>query len=71
MRALQVHKLLPDHAGAALVDLPIPQPGTGEVRVRVRAAAINFPDLLMTRGDYQLKPELPFVPGLEFSGEVD
>ena len=39
--------------------------------MRVRAAAVNFPDLLMPRGAYQLKPELPFVPGLEFSGEVD
>lgn len=71
MRALQVSALLPDHAGAAVVDLPVPQPGPGEVRVRVRAAAVNFPDLLMTRGDYQLKPALPFVSGLEFAGEVD
>ena len=71
MRALQVSALLPDHAGAALVDLPVPQPGPGEARVRVRAAAVNFPDLLMTRGDYQLKPELPFISGLEFAGEVD
>lgn len=71
MRALQVRELLPDHAGVALADLPVPQPGPGEVRVRVRAAAVNFPDLLMTRGAYQLKPDLPFVPGLEFAGEVD
>lgn len=71
MRALQVRELLSDHRGAALADLPLPEPGAGEVRVRVRAAAVNFPDLLMTRGDYQLKPELPFVSGLEFSGEVD
>lgn len=71
MRALQVRELLPDHAGAGLVDLPVPGPGAGEVRVRVRASAVNFPDLLMTRGGYQLKPELPFVSGLEFSGEVD
>lgn len=71
MRALQVSALRPDHAGAALADLPVPQPGPGEVRVRVRAAAVNFPDLLMTRGDYQLKPALPFVSGLEFAGEVD
>ncbi|MCW0199782.1 NADPH:quinone oxidoreductase family protein [Sphingopyxis sp.] len=71
MRALQVRELLPGHAGAALADLPVPEPGPGEVRVRVRAAAVNFPDLLMTRGDYQLKPDLPFVSGLEFSGEVD
>jgi NADPH2:quinone reductase len=71
MRALQVNELLPDHAGAALADIPVPQPGPGEVRVRVRAAALNFPDLLMTRGAYQLKPDLPFVSGLEFSGEVE
>ena len=63
--------MLPDHAGAGLADLPVPGPGSGEVRVRVRAAAVNFPDLLMTRGGYQLKPELPFVSGLEFAGEVD
>lgn len=71
MRALQVTGLLPDHAGAALADLPVPEPGPDEVRVRVRGAAVNFPDLLMTRGAYQLKPDLPFVSGLEFSGEVD
>lgn len=71
MRALQVRELQPDHEGVGLVDLPIPDAGPGEVRVRVRAAAVNFPDLLMTRGAYQLKPDLPFVPGLEFSGEVD
>lgn len=71
MRALQVTRLAPDHDGCALVDLTMPQPGPGEVRVRVRAAAVNFPDLLMTRGDYQLKPDLPFTPGLEFAGEVD
>ena len=71
MRALQVRQLLPDHVGAALVDLAVPEPGPGEVRVRVRAAAVNFPDLLMTGGGYQLKPDLPFVSGLELSGEVD
>lgn len=71
MRAIEVRELLPDHAGAALTDLPVPMPGAGEVRVRVRAAAINFPDLLMTGGGYQLKPDLPFISGLEFSGEVD
>jgi NADPH2:quinone reductase len=71
MRALQVRELLPNHAGAALADLPVPEPGAGEVRVRVHAAAVNFPDLLMTGGGYQLKPDLPFVSGLEFAGEVD
>jgi NADPH2:quinone reductase len=42
----------------------------GQVRVAVRAAGINFPDILMVAGDYQLKPELPFVPGVEAAGEV-
>ncbi|WOF44717.1 NADPH:quinone oxidoreductase family protein [Sphingopyxis indica] len=71
MRALEVAELAPHHGGCALVDRPVPAPGPGEVRVRVRAAAVNFPDLLMTNGGYQLKPELPFTPGLEFAGEVE
>ena len=46
------------------------QPAEGLVRIKVRAAAINFPDALMVAGLYQEKPELPFVPGVELSGEV-
>jgi NADPH2:quinone reductase len=42
----------------------------GQVRVAVCAAGINFPDVLMVRGEYQLKPELPFTPGVEAAGEV-
>lgn len=42
----------------------------GDVRIAVRAAAINFPDVLMVAGAYQVKPDLPFVPGVEVSGEV-
>jgi NADPH:quinone reductase len=42
----------------------------GEVRVRVHAAGLNFPDLLMTYGRYQFRPDPPFVPGMEFAGEV-
>jgi NADPH:quinone reductase len=42
----------------------------GQVRVAVRAAGINFPDILMAAGDYQLKPELPFTPGVEAAGDV-
>jgi NADPH:quinone reductase len=41
-----------------------------EVRIAVRAAGINFPDVLMVSGEYQLKPELPFTPGMEASGDV-
>jgi NADPH2:quinone reductase len=46
------------------------EPAAGMVRIRVRAAAINFPDALMVAGLYQVKPELPFVPGVEVSGQV-
>jgi NADPH2:quinone reductase len=42
----------------------------GQVRVAIRAAGINFPDILMVAGEYQLKPELPFTPGMEAAGEV-
>jgi NADPH2:quinone reductase len=42
----------------------------GEVRVAVHAAGINFPDILMAAGEYQLKPDLPFTPGVEAAGDV-
>jgi NADPH:quinone reductase len=42
----------------------------GQVRVAIHAAGINFPDILMVAGEYQLKPELPFTPGVEAAGEV-
>src|ERR1700720_2361585 len=42
----------------------------GEVRIAIHAAGINFPDILMTAGEYQLKPSLPFTPGVEAAGEV-
>jgi NADPH2:quinone reductase len=44
--------------------------GPGEVRVAIHAAGINFPDILMAAGEYQLKPPLPFTPGVEAAGEV-
>ena len=71
MRALVVEKLLPDYAGCVVKDIPTPEPGPGEVRIRVRAAAVNFPDLMQTRGEHQHKPAVPFVGGLELAGEVD
>lgn len=70
MRALVVRSISPDLAGVELADLPQPRRNPGQVLVRVRAAALNFPDLLMTRGAYQFKPELPFVAGMELAGEV-
>jgi NADPH2:quinone reductase len=53
-----------------LEDLPARRPGPGELRVAVHAAGLNFPDLLMAAGRYQLKHPLPFVPGLEAAGVV-
>ncbi|TVZ06951.1 NADPH:quinone oxidoreductase family protein [Trebonia kvetii] len=52
------------------VDRPRPVPGPDELLVRVLAASANFPDVLMIRGSYQVKPPLPFVPGVELCGEV-
>jgi len=71
MRALVVENLSTDYSGCHLKDIPTPEPGPGEVRVAVKAAAVNFPDLLMTRGEYQHKPPLPFIPGLELAGEIE
>jgi NADPH2:quinone reductase len=52
-------------------ELPTPEPKPGEVRIAVRAASLNFPDLLIVQNKYQFKPPLPFVPGAEYSGTVD
>jgi NADPH:quinone reductase len=53
-----------------IADLPVPQPGPGEVLVRVRAAALNFFDTLIIENKYQAKPDLPFSPAAEFCGEI-
>ena len=51
-------------------DLPSPQAGPGEVVVSVRAASVNFPDVLIIQNKYQFKPPLPFSPGSELAGTV-
>jgi len=51
-------------------ELPTPTPGPGEVLVEIKAASLNFPDLLIVQNKYQMKPPLPFVPGTEYSGTV-
>ncbi len=71
MRALVVERLAPDYAGCRVKDVPTPTPGPGEVLIRVRAAAVNFPDLMQTRGEHQHKPPVPFTPGMELAGEVE
>jgi NADPH:quinone reductase len=75
MRALQITDLSGPESALELVELPEPEashmlsPGSGVV-VDVRAAGVSFPEVLQTRGEYQLKPPLPFVPGSEVAGIV-
>ena len=57
--------------GLVWKEVPTPAPGPGEVRIAIRAASLNFPDILIVQGKYQVKPALPFVPGSEFSGLVE
>src|SRR2546430_14822010 len=51
-------------------ELPAPRPGPGEVVVAVKAASVNFPDVLIIQNKYQFKPPLPFSPGSELAGVV-
>ncbi|MQA35701.1 NADPH:quinone oxidoreductase family protein [Modestobacter roseus] len=70
MRAWRVHTLGDPAEVLSLDDVDQPVPGEGQLLVRVRAAGLNFPDVLMARGEYQERPPLPFVPGVELCGEV-
>jgi NADPH:quinone reductase len=70
MRAWQAHELGEPRDVLTLAEVPEPEPGPGQVLVRVRAAAANFPDVLMCRGLYQVRPPLPFTPGIELCGEI-
>ena len=54
-----------------LEDVPLPEPGPGEVRIKNRAASLNFYDILLIQGKYQVKPPLPFTPGSEVAGTID
>ena len=51
-------------------ELPTPSPNPGEVLIEIKAASLNFPDLLIVQNKYQMKPPLPFVPGSEYAGVV-
>jgi NADPH2:quinone reductase len=58
--------------GLTLSDIPDPgPPGAGEVRIRTAAAGLNFADLLISAGKYQVKPQPPFVPGFELAGTIE
>src|SRR5215208_415627 len=75
MRAVQIVDLTGPESALAETDLPEPEPshpltpGSGVV-VDVHAAGVSFPEVLQTRGEYQIKPPLPFVPGSEVAGTV-
>jgi NADPH2:quinone reductase len=71
MRAVVCEALAEDFSRIALKDQALPQPGANEVRVKVEAASLNFPDLLMLKGQYQFKPEPPFVVGMDLAGAID
>jgi NADPH2:quinone reductase len=77
MRAIQIAELTGPDSALRLVELPEPEPahplslnGEAAVVVNVHAAGVSFPEVLQTRGEYQFKPPLPFVPGSEVAGIV-
>jgi NADPH2:quinone reductase len=70
MRAWRVEQPGEPAAVLRLADTDPPAPAEGQLLVRVRATALNFPDVLLCRGTYQVRPPLPFTPGVELCGEV-
>ena len=69
MRSVQVVRLA-GPTGVEVVDVPEPVPGDGQVLVEVHALGVSWPDLLLSRGEYQLKPDPPFQLGVDFAGVV-
>ncbi|PBC49364.1 NADPH:quinone oxidoreductase family protein [Rhodococcus sp. ACPA1] len=70
MKAWRVHELGEPRTALQLEEVPDPTAGPGQALVKVLAAPANFPDVLLCRGEYQIKPPLPFTPGVELCGEV-
>ncbi|MEU6384229.1 NADPH:quinone oxidoreductase family protein [Streptomyces bauhiniae] len=71
MQAWQVHENGEPREVMRLAEVETPTPGEGQVLLRVRAANVNFPDALLCRGQYQIRPPLPFTPGVEICGETE
>ncbi|MYW21499.1 NADPH:quinone oxidoreductase family protein, partial [Streptomyces sp. SID2955] len=71
MQAWQVHENGEPGEVMRLAEVERPTPGDGQVLLRVRAANVNFPDALLCRGQYQVRPPLPFTPGVEICGETE
>ncbi|HXC55950.1 MAG TPA: NADPH:quinone oxidoreductase family protein [Rhizomicrobium sp.] len=70
MKAILCRAIADDIGTLKLEDIELPPLGAAEVRIRIRAAAVNFPDILTVQGKYQHKPALPFIPGSETAGDV-
>ncbi len=70
MKAWQLSRYGEPEDVLELAEVPAPGPGPGQLLVRVLAAAANFPDVLLCQGTYQVRPPLPFTPGVELCGEV-
>ncbi|MFJ7750645.1 NADPH:quinone oxidoreductase family protein [Arthrobacter sp. NPDC097144] len=70
MKAWNVVTLAEPREALQLTEQPSPVPVPGSLMLKTRAVALNFPDVLLCRGEYQEKPELPFVPGIELCGTV-
>ncbi|MFG3122651.1 NADPH:quinone oxidoreductase family protein [Streptomyces sp. NPDC048201] len=71
MQAWQVRENGEPREVMRLAEVERPTPGEGQVLLRVRAANVNFPDALLCRGQYQIRPPLPFTPGVEICGETE
>lgn len=71
MQAWQVHENGEPSEVMRLEEVERPVPGEGQVLLKVRAANINFPDALLCKGQYQVRPPLPFTPGVEICGETE
>ncbi|MFI9491085.1 MULTISPECIES: NADPH:quinone oxidoreductase family protein [Streptomyces] len=71
MQAWRVHRNGEPDEVMALEETDRPVPGAGQVLLTVRAANVNFPDALLCRGQYQVRPPLPFTPGVEICGETE
>lgn len=70
MRALVCHKITDDLSGVEVLDVETPSPGPGEVLIEIKATSVNFPDILLCQGKYQLKLDPPFTPGMDIAGVI-
>lgn len=70
MRALVCHQITDDLSGVDVREVETPKPGPGEVLIEIKATSVNFPDILICQGKYQLKLDPPFTPGMDIAGVI-